>query len=182
MKIMNRFGGNEPFDKYRILELLNKLNDELRRIDVKGDLYLVDGAVMCLAYDSRLSTHDLDGVFEPKSQIYECSKIVARDEGIEIDWLKDAVKGFLGNSQDFNPYLEFTNLTVKIASAEYLLAMKVQSSRLDNNNEVSDIKFLLSLLKIRSVSEVEEIVGHYYDLKLIKPKCWYLVEELLEDV
>ena len=50
--------------------------------------------------------------------------------GAPIDWLTDAVKGYLSSQGDFNPYLELPHLRVFVARPEYLLAMKVASMRL----------------------------------------------------
>ena len=37
---------------------------------VHGDLFLVGGAAMALAYSTRRATRDLDAIFEPKQVIY----------------------------------------------------------------------------------------------------------------
>lgn len=169
----------DKLTRSEIYRLLILLNESLEQKEIQGDLYLVGGAVLTLAYDARESTHDLDGVFAPKQEIYECIKEVARDENLAEDWVNDAVKGFLGNRQEFTDFLSLSNLNIKVASSEYLLAMKVQSSRTENQNEINDIKYLIKLLNLREIEEVETIVSKFYDLKLIKPKSWYLVEEIL---
>lgn len=181
MEISESFNKKRALTKECILALLENLNDELKAKNICGELYLVGGAVMCMAYDARQSTHDIDCVFKPKMEIYDSVKKIARDKGIQEDWINDAVKGFMGYNQEFLDYLELSNLKVKVGSSEYMLAMKIQSSRTDNMDEVNDIKFLLNLLEIKTVEQVENIVSKFYRLDLIKPKCWYLVEELLDE-
>lgn len=182
MKESKSFGGRgTQLTRDRIFDLLGRLNDSLSQKEIQGDLYLVGGAVLCLAHDARVSTHDLDGIFEPKSKIYECVKSIAREEDLDEDWVNDAVKGFLGERQEFTEFLLLSNLNVKIASPEFLLAMKVQSSRTENSNEVNDIRYLIKLLNLQTVNDVEIIVSKFYDLKLLKPKSWHLVEEILNE-
>jgi methylmalonyl-CoA mutase cobalamin-binding subunit len=49
-----------------IRTLLEELSDELDAQGVHGDLFLVGGAAMALAYSTRRATHALDAIFEPK--------------------------------------------------------------------------------------------------------------------
>jgi hypothetical protein len=45
--------------KDQIQKYLQSLNDELSNLEVKGEVCLYGGAVMCLAYDARPSTKDV---------------------------------------------------------------------------------------------------------------------------
>jgi hypothetical protein len=54
-----------------IARLLHELADELEAQGIHGDLFLVGGAAMALAYSARRATRHLDAVFEPKQVIYE---------------------------------------------------------------------------------------------------------------
>ena len=44
---------------------LAELNDELGALDVKGEICLYGGAVMCLAFKARPATKDVGAVFVP---------------------------------------------------------------------------------------------------------------------
>ena len=123
-------------NKDDILKYLQDLNDELLIRNVKGELCMVEGAVMCICFMSRISTMDVDAIFEPKTLIYECAGIVAMKNSLPKDWLNDGVKGFLSTEKDFRSYKEMSNLHVYVASPEYMLAMKCLSARLENANEV----------------------------------------------
>ena len=70
---------NSPFTMSReaIIDNLKSLNSELSALDVKGEIALVGGAVMCLVFKTRESTHDIDAIFEPKQLIYDCIGRVA---------------------------------------------------------------------------------------------------------
>ena len=78
-----------------IKRYLTELNDELRAMDVKGEICLYGGAVMALAYNARPDTKDVDAIFRPPAQIREAAEKVAKAHGLEPDWLNDAVKSFL---------------------------------------------------------------------------------------
>ena len=81
-----------------IVRLLNELADELEAQGIHGDLFLVGGAAMALAYSARRATRDLDAVFEPKQVIYQAAHRVGNRHGLPDDWLNDGVKGFLPGS------------------------------------------------------------------------------------
>ena len=46
-----------------IVAALTALGEALDRRGVEGEMYVVDGAAMALAYDSRCSTRDIDARF-----------------------------------------------------------------------------------------------------------------------
>ncbi len=82
-------------DRDQILQLLHELGDRLDGRGVRGEMFLVGGAAMALAYSTRRSTADLDAVFEPKLPIYEVAEAMGREHGLTPAWLNDAVMGFL---------------------------------------------------------------------------------------
>lgn len=52
--------------KDEIKNYLIQLDAKLKSIDVKGEICLYGGVVMCLVYNARPSTKDVDAIFEPK--------------------------------------------------------------------------------------------------------------------
>lgn len=71
------------FSRARIMEALTALGEDLTRLGVRGQIYIVGGAAMALAYSTRRVTRDIDADFEPKMVIYEAAARVAEDLGQE---------------------------------------------------------------------------------------------------
>ena len=167
--------------KERITALFKILNNHLEELDIKGELYLVGGAVMCLALDARPSTNDIDAYFKPTAEIREASRKIAAAEGLEDGWLNDAVKGFLSEKGSFDVFLELPNLTVLVAQPEYLLAMKCLAMRLGAEfQDERDIRFLLRYLNIENYQQALSTITEYYPLERFPQKTIYALEELLE--
>jgi hypothetical protein len=168
------------FTAHDIRRLLELLDEELVTVGVEGELYLVGGAVMCLAFDARPATRDVDALFRPTREIREAAARVADRAGVPRGWLNDAVKGFLDERGDFDPFLELPNLRVFIARPEYLLAMKCASMRLaEEFRDIDDVRYLLRYLNITTVGQALEIVTRYIDEDRLMPKTHLALEELL---
>ena len=78
-----------------ITQYLTELNDELCLMDIKGEVSLYGGAVMCLAFKARPATKDVDAIFEPIREIRNASHRIADRHNLSIDWLNLAVKMFV---------------------------------------------------------------------------------------
>ena len=171
------------FQKDEIRRLLERLNDELADAGITGELYLVGGAVMCLAFNARPSTRDLDGFFKPARAVRLAAKRVAATLGLDDNWLNDAVKGYLGNQGDFQEYLDLSNLRVMIAGPEYLLAMKCLALRLGEEfHDEADVRFLLRYLNITNYRKALDIICQYYPLERFPKKTLYALEEMVDDL
>jgi hypothetical protein len=163
-----------------ILRLLELLDEELAAVDVEGEVYLVGGAVMCLALDARPATRDVDALFRPAREVREAAARVAARTGMPANWLNDAVKGYLDERADFDPYLELPHLRVFVARPEYLLSMKCASMRLGEEfHDLEDVRYLLRYLNITSGDEALALVALYFDEEQLLPKTRLALEELL---
>ena len=88
-----------------IRRLLELLDCELGNVDAEGELYLMGGAVMCLALNARDATRDVDALFKPTKIIRQAAARVAATANAPEEWLNDAVKGYLSPRGDFDPFL-----------------------------------------------------------------------------
>ena len=159
--------------------LFRLLEAELAARGAVGELYVVGGAVMCLAFDARDATNDVDALFKPASVVREAAARVAVAAGVAPTWLNDAVKGYLSPRGDFNPFLDLPHLKVFVAHPRYLLAMKCAALRFGEEfHDLDDIRFLLRLLDIRTAGEALAIVTRYFDESQLLPKTRLLLEAL----
>jgi hypothetical protein len=163
-----------------IRRLFALLDEELDRTGTVGELFLVGGAVMCLAHAARPSTQDVDAVFRPTREVREAAARVALRSGLRPDWLNDGVKGFLGERGAFSPFLELDHLRVMVAQPEYLLAMKCLSLRIGAEfHDEDDVRYLLRHLSIDRYEQAIAVITRFYPLERFPQKTLYALGELL---
>jgi hypothetical protein len=144
----------------------------------RGRTSSVGGAAIAIAYDSARATRDLDAVFLPTDVVRQAALAVAERRGLADDWLNDAVKGFLpGPDPDAQRYYASDALTVDVASARYLLAMKLFSSRVEN--DADDIMFLYRQVGFTTVEEGLALVESVYRGRPIAVKVRFLLQEIV---
>lgn len=161
-----------------IKKYLNELNDELCAVNIKGEICLYGGAVMCLAFKTRPATKDVDAIFEPVKEIRRAAGRVAERYDLPVGWLNFGVKMFVTNHQK-RILFDLPCLKVFTPEADYLLAMKILAARADTS-DLEDIEFLLRHLNLKAVEDVLKIVRAFYPQKVVKPETVFLLEELLE--
>lgn len=162
-----------------IRALLDDLSEELASRGARADVFLVGGAAIAVAYDEARSTRDLDAVFVPTDVVRQAAAAVARRHGLVADWLNDAVKGFLpGPDPDARRFYASASLNVDVASARYLLAMKLFSARVENDTD--DIMFLYRQLGFTTVEQGLDLVESVYHGRHLAPKIQFLLGEIVE--
>jgi hypothetical protein len=165
-------------EKERITQLLLALNDELCSMNLKGEVCLYGGAVMCLAFDARAATKDIDAVFKPVNLIREAVIRIARVNGLKEDWLNGGVaKYVVPHSQ--RVLFDYPCLKVFIPDADYLLAMKALAARAETTDR-EDVLFLIEKLGITSAEELLMILERYYPKALHKTEVQLFVKGLFE--
>ncbi|MEO8025750.1 MAG: hypothetical protein ABI823_04730 [Bryobacteraceae bacterium] len=153
--------------------------------EIVGEINLLGGTAMVLAFQARQSTKDVDAIFAPTAEIRAAAKEVAADLGLPEDWLNDAAKGFVSDRAEFGVLrgVDFPHLRILAPTPEYLLAMKVMASRAGlegGRGDLHDIEFLLRLLGLRATEDVMALVERYYDPSQILPRSMFAVEEILD--
>jgi hypothetical protein len=166
------------FTRAKILSALEALGSELTDKGVRGQIFIVGGAAMALAYSTRRVTKDVDAVFEPKRVIYDAATRVAEELGLPEDWLNDAVKSFMpGPDEHPRPVPDVHGIEVTTASPRYLLAMKLMAMRFGEDDE--DIDILLGECGIRTAEDALALLSSVYPAPEPPPKTRFFLEELL---
>jgi hypothetical protein len=167
-------------DTRTIKKLFKALNSELKKKDVVGEIGLCGGAVMCLVFNARAATKDIDAIFHPTREIREAAKKVADEFNLHEDWLNDAAKGFFLTDPPRQDVLSFSHLRVWAPTAEYMLAMKCVSARFDTLDR-DDVVFLIRHLELKSYTEISRTILRFYPNERIPPKTRFLIEEILDN-
>ena len=160
--------------------LFRALDAELRASGTVGEVYVVGGAVMCMALRARPSTRDIDALFEPAKAVRQAAARVATALDVPEHWLNDAAKAYLSPAGEYRPFLDLPNLRVLVAQPEYLLAMKCLAFRLGPEfQDEADVRFLLRYLNIEQYDDALQVITRYYPRERFPQKAFYALEELL---
>lgn len=171
-------------DREAILAALRRLAELLQERGAEGEVCLLGGTVMVLAFRSRPSTRDVDAIFQPAALVRELSRRVAAERGLPDDWLNDGAKGFISARHETTiaDLPQFEGLRLTVPTPEYMLAMKCMASRIgagpDDPGDVADIRFLVRHLGLTSAEEARVILARYYPEERIPPRATYLLEDI----
>lgn len=136
--------GDPLFDRARIQDLFRRLGERLQQRGVVGDVYVIGGAAMALAYDARRATRDIDAVFLPHGIVLEEAHRLAAEIGLPQWWLNMQASAYVAPGGDPEAPLSFDHpgLRVSTASPEHLLAMKAIAAR---RRDADDLRLLVDL-------------------------------------
>lgn len=162
-------------DRSEIVGALEALGEELHRRGVTGEMYIVGGAAIALAYDERRSTRDLGALFEAEGGDLR-GRGGGRGAPRSPGWLSDAVNGLLAeDDREAAPVLDVPGLRCLAASPRMLLALKVLAHRVGEDED--DVRLLVRKLDLGSPSEVLSVAEHVFGDRL-ETAARFFVEEL----
>jgi hypothetical protein len=166
--------------RQELLEALAELDEELEVLNVRGEVFIVGGAAMAIAYDTRRATSDVDAVFVPSKEIRMAASRVADRLNLEPGWLNDGAKAFMpGEDENRIGVYEGHHLSVAAASPEYLLAMKLMASRVERDQD--DIRQLYRLCRLSTAEEGLNLLTKFYPEHQILPRVQFLLQEMFPD-
>ena len=153
----------------RVSALLQELGERLAGRGIEGEIYVVGGAAMMLAYDRTRITRDIDAVGVPQAEIdAEVRAMAADHRDLDPDWLNARVLPLLPRGVDGErlQVLGGPGLTVNVASPTWMLAMKARAARADR--DLDDIWVLCQVLGLRAVDEVWAICDTVWGEDMIR--------------
>ena len=169
-------------DRSEIEGALRELSGVLDRRGVVARIYLVGGAAMVLAYESRFSTDDVDGSGFPTEAVLAAAEEIAERRGLQPDWLHDSVKVCFPTFKepDWRPVFKVGTVEVVVADERTLLAMKMRASR-GRRDEV-DIEYLLDKCGITSVDGALVLYEEYFPEDELPDRALPMVKHALEQL
>jgi predicted nucleotidyltransferase len=165
-------------DRADIEQAFRRLGERLARRGLVADVYVIGGAALAMAYDSRRATRDIDAVFEPHGAVIEEAWAVADELGLPRWWLNDQASVYVARGGDsLAPRVfEHPGLRVSAASPEHLLAMKVLAAR---RRDVEDITFLVGLLGLTTVEQVLAVCAEVFPEEPVPDRARLVLEDAL---
>ena len=174
-------------DRETILKALQRLSDLLAERNVTGEICLLGGTAMVLAFHARPNTKDVDAIFHPPQVIRELAREVSEELNLPPDWLNDGANGFVSAAHEVTvgDLPQFSHLRVVAPTPEYMFAMKCMASRLahgDERGDVPDIALLARKLRLTSIAHALDVVAKYYPQSQIPVRTQYLLEDVFAQI
>ncbi|MDR1358747.1 MAG: hypothetical protein LBJ48_05285 [Coriobacteriales bacterium] len=173
-------GQGDVLDREQIRFLFGRLDEKMFEAGVEASIFVVGGAAVALTLNERRVTSDIDGKYE-NPELDPLIHAVAWEEGLSPQWLNHGINTVLSYfREDDEPKTLFVgkNLTIQVASPEYVLAMKLAARR---EKDVRDVVLLVNKLGIASREELIEVVRRYFkaDLSVVAYQR-QLIEEFID--
>lgn len=173
------------FSRTDLIKLLNKLVKRLNELEIKGSFQIVGGAAIALKYAERPPTNDIDAEFispnTSQNELRDVVEEIARTESIPYDWLNDYAKVFIPRctEDDWIAFQISGEITILVASAPLLLAMKLRATR--GIRDAEDILALAAICQISSLEDAKSIYARYHGTEPLTDKAITLISKYLED-
>jgi hypothetical protein len=178
-------------DRFALERAFVRLGEIAAKADKQVDISVYGGSALVLSTDFRVSTQDVDAVFEQnRAFVREAARQIADEFDWEENWINDGVKGFLSAHDSdpaakslFRSYPSETGpgLRVFVATPAYLFAMKSLAMRgggVERRADIEDIRKLGTLLAIDSAADAISVVTRYYPAARLSPKTRFGLEEI----
>ena len=158
------------------------------------DLCLYGGSCLMLVSDFRQSSQDVDAVaMTDQPFVDRVTRTIAAARGWPEDWLNDGVRTFLSalvEAPDDHllsasyPSEREPGLRIYVPTAEYMLAMKLMSLRIDEfsgGKDKDDIENLMTIVGIETKEALVSLASRYYPEARVSAKLLLSADALIAD-
>ena len=171
-----------------LVEALQEFVRELRAHNVRGEIRIVGGAALSLSYFDRDVTQDIDVINVrggDNEAVAQAARSVASKLDLNDDWLNFEVNQIdalptLGQEVEWHTIYSSPEVTIQVASAEALLAMKLRANR--PGRDVNDIRALLALVGITDIQSSETLYESFYPVDVLPDRAIQILDNLLAEV
>jgi len=138
---------------------------------------------MLLVLRNREATRDIDAYFDHDTDaIRDAVAEVARERGLPVDWLNDAVKRFMRSKpRRTELWASYPGLNLYVPDPEYIFAMKSEAARV-RTSDIDDLKALIKKLEVKDVAAALAIVERYVPSGLRSMRSQLTLEAIFEDL
>jgi predicted nucleotidyltransferase len=173
---------DEPLlDRAHIQDLFRRLGERLEKRGVVGDIYVIGGAAIALAYDARRATRDIDAVFKPHGIVHEEALALAAELGLPRWWLNEQASAYVAPGGDPRAPRSFDHpgLRVLTASPEHLLAMKAMAAR---RRDTEDLRLLVTQLGLTTPEQVIAVCQRVFPDETLPDRAHLVLADVFEEI
>ncbi len=180
----------KPFTKDNLEFYLKELSREFKKRGhgTPAEIILVGGASVIVNYGFRAASYDIDAAYDSPSVMKEAINAVGDRHGLPNGWLNDDFKRTASYTHKIIQYSKYYKtfsgvLTVRTVRAEYLVAMKLASSR-QYKKDLSDVAGIINEQKALgeplSFEKIDRAVKELYgDWSHISDRSKELLDRIL---
>lgn len=165
------------FEKAAITEALGELVRRAADAGITATVCLVGGAAIELLLGNRGSTRDLDSIIYRVGALDGVIAAIAAERGWPVDWLNSSASMFASDHDDpqnWDVLMQDRSVTVRVAPAEILVAMKLRAGR--GRRDFDDLELLLEHLVCDS-QRAGELFTRYYPHDVLNPRSQRFLEQ-----
>lgn len=171
-------------DRDDLIDGLRELVAELHAAGEPVGLRIVGGGALALRHFERRTTVDIDAVkVSPGDEAFvvAAAERIAERRGWQLDWLNfkaSQLAPWWGREIRWEPIHHDDLVTIEVAPADALLAMKLKASR--PGRDTDDIRQLLAICGIDSVDAADALFAEFFPGDSLTDRAWRMVERILE--
>lgn len=159
-----------------LIDGLRELVASLTAARQPSGIRIVGGAALSLRYFERRTTVDIDALITPVEPTIEIAQQIALRRDWPSDWLNNSAAGFIPIARDaaWEALYDDGQVSIWVASAETLLAMKLRASRVGRDTD--DIAELMALCGVDTVADADELYESFYPGEVLEAKAYRILD------